>query len=55
MYTVASFHSGDPDQVVPVVLYTVVLFTLILHRAFAYFANVRVLLLRLFRQREEFS
>ncbi len=28
---VASFHSGDPDQVVPVVLYTVVLYTLTLH------------------------
>jgi hypothetical protein len=28
---VAFFHSGDPDQVVPVLQYTVVLYTLTLH------------------------
>jgi hypothetical protein len=50
MAAVASFHSGDPNQVVPSVLYTVVLYTLILHAghqahdalSFAYFASVRI-------------
>ncbi len=47
---VASFHSGDPHQVVPFVLYTVVLHTFILHAgftrhvtiSFANFANVKI-------------
>jgi hypothetical protein len=43
---VASFHSGDPDQVVPAVLYT-----LILHVS----TSARRSLLRQFRQCKNFS